>query len=217
MVRSYNRKTAPKVVNGTVKKKNNHTKTATLGYVVDRERPGKGYTHVLKKKDIHDFIDIIPEWHKYSEGIESIVIARGEECLYGVYRHYSYEDTGIIYLCAWEEDMWVDISEDFFHKHTWIFDNFGLTYEKKQKKDPSGRGKYTEWGCYFTESQAKAFMLLNTFLHELGHHIQQFNHQNDELMKLNQESEPFAEDFAKKMFQQIWPAYVKRFGLPERQ
>lgn len=79
MIRSYNRKTSPKVIGGLVQRKNNHTRTARLGYVVDRYRPGKGYRHVLKKKDVHDFTDLIPGWDTYSEGIESIILDVGNE------------------------------------------------------------------------------------------------------------------------------------------
>ncbi len=61
MVQGFNRKTSPKVIGGLVQRKNKHTKTARTGYLVDRKRAGKGYRHVLKKKDIHDFTDIIPD------------------------------------------------------------------------------------------------------------------------------------------------------------
>ena len=88
MHKFYNRKTSPKVIGGLTQRKNNHSKTARLGYVVDRQRAGKGYKHVLKKKDIHDFTDIIPEWEKVSIGIESIVIDAGHEYRDGLYRHY---------------------------------------------------------------------------------------------------------------------------------
>ena len=214
MKRSYNRKTAPKVIDGVVKRKNNHTKTATLGYVVDRERPGRGFRHVLRKKGIHDFTDLIPDWDTHSKGIESILLCRGDGYTDGLYRHFSYEETGIIYLCAWDDDMWGDVSEKYFHEHRWIFDSFGLVYEKRLRKEPNGRGKYTAWGCYFSDSQARAFMLAHIFLHELGHHV-------DKLRSRSRDTtiggEPFAEDFSKKMFQRIWPAYVDRFGSPERQ
>ncbi len=71
MNRGYNRKTAPKVKDGAVQKKNNHAIKARERYVVDRERPDKGFKHVISKRDIHHFVELIPDWGVISEGIES--------------------------------------------------------------------------------------------------------------------------------------------------
>ena len=101
MNRPFNRKTSPKVIGGLVQRKNNHKPTAAEGYVVDRIRPGKGYKHVVSKKDIHDFTDLIPDWGEISVGIESIILDSGDEFTDGYYRHYNREGTGVIWLSAW--------------------------------------------------------------------------------------------------------------------
>ena len=200
MVLGYNRKTSPKVVGGLVQRKNNHTRTARMGYVVDRRRAGKGYRHILKKKDIHDFTDLIPDWPVISEGIESIILDSGDEFVDGVYRHYSREGTGIVWLSAWPESMWVEFSAEYFHEHRWFFDKLGIAYEKKGE----------DWCCYFTESQARAFMLLHVFLHELGHHVDKLRSRKQNEMR---GGEAFAEDYANKTFEEIWPAYISKFGF----
>ena len=69
-----NRKTTPKVKMGVIQKKNNHAITAREGYVVDRVRPYKGFKHVIIKKEIHDFIDLIHDWETIGVGIESIIL-----------------------------------------------------------------------------------------------------------------------------------------------
>ncbi len=214
MSRKFNRKTASKVIGGHVLRKNNHTRTVSLGYVVDRERPRKGYKHVLKKKDVHDFIDIIPGWHEYADGLEEIILTPGGRDSFGSYYSYSNEDTGVIYLAAWNEEMWMDFNVDFFDEHKWLFDHLGLTYEEKVVKDPRGRGTYTAMGCYFSASQAKAFMLLNVFLHEIGHHV---NRRTKQVKEWCPGGEPFAEKFADDLFHKLWPAYVDKFGHPERE
>ena len=201
MVQAYNRKTSPKVIAGLVQRKNNHSKTARNGYVVDRKRAGKGYRHVLKKKDIHDFTDIIPNWNTVCEGIESIVLDAGDEFLDGLYRHYSYEGTGIIWLSAWAEGMWINLNNDYFTEHQWHLDTLGVVYEKKNE----------EWCCHFTESQAKAFMLLHVFLHELGHHVDKLRSKKQNVIKGGEE---FAENYANQTFMEIWPVYVDKFGRP---
>jgi len=198
MKRNYNRKTTPKVKDGTVIKKNNHAITALQGYVVDRERPDKGYKHVIKKKEIHDFIEIIPNWDEISLGIESIVLDSGDNSFDGLYRHFSHENTGIIWLSAWPEKLWVNFDNEYFTEHKWHFDSIGLKYEKENE----------EWICYFTEFQAKTFMLMHIFLHEMGHHVDKLRSKNKNQMLGGEE---FAENFANKMFEEIWPIYSIKF------
>ena len=199
--RNFQRKTAPKVKSGKVQKKNRVQFTTRLGYVIDRQSPAKGCKHVLTKKDVHMFTDIIPGWRSLSTGIELILLSSGIEDYDGVYEYFKREKTGIIDLSAWEKDLWQDIDEKYFLDHKDIFDLLGVVYE--EKKDG--------WTCFFTESQAKAFMLLHVFMHELGHHI-------DRLESKNQYSIPggelFAEKFAMDYLEQLWPLYIEKFGKP---
>jgi hypothetical protein len=201
MAQGYNRKTSPKVIGGLVQRKNNHFKTARNGYVVDRKRAGKGYRHVIKKKDIHDFTDIIPDWEVICEGIESIILGAGDEFLDGLYRHYNYEDTGIIWLSAWHENLWVEFNDAYFKQHQWHFDMLGVVYEKKVE----------EWSCHFTETQAKGFMLLHIFLHELGHHVDKLRSRKKNIIRGGEE---FAENYANQTLVEIWPDYCAKFGQP---
>lgn len=197
----YNRKTSPRVIGGLVQRKNNCVKTARLGYVVDRKRAGKGYKHVLKKKDIHDFTDLVPEWGNISTGIESIVLDAGNELRDGLYKHYSNEGTGVIWLSAWPKELCVYVNDDYYNDHRWHLEMLGVIYEKK----------IDAWCCHFTESQAKAFMLLHIFLHELGHHIDKMSSYKQNVMR---GGEDFAESYANRTAMEIWPAYIKKLGCP---
>lgn len=201
MNRRYNNKTTPKVVDGKVQKKYNHAITAREGYTVDRKRPYKGFKHVITKKEIHDFIELIPDWEKLGIGIEAIILDEGGDNFDGLYCHYEYEKTGIIWLSAWPKEMWVDFNDEYFKEHQWHFDTIGLVYEKN--KD--------EWTCHFTEKQAKAFMLTHIFLHELGHHVDKLRSKKQNIMVGGEE---YAEKFANDKFNEIWPSYVQRFGQP---
>ncbi len=205
MAQGYNRKTSPKVIGGLVQRKNNHSKTARNGYVVDRKRAGKGYRHILKKKDIHDFTDIVPEWEIICEGIESIILDTGDEFIDGLYSHYNYEGTGIIWLSAWSDDLWVDFNEAYFKQHQWLFDMLRVIYESKEKE------KEIMWCCHFTEPQAKAFLLLHIFLHELGHHVDKLRSRKQNIIRGGEE---FAEKYANQTCKSIWPAYIAKFGQP---
>jgi len=202
---TYNRKTSPKVIGGHVQRKNNHVRTARLGYVVDRVRPDKGYRHVISKKDIHEFTDLIPDWSDISEGLESIILDSGDYDYDGLYSHHRQEDTATIWLSAWEKDLWIEINDYYFQEHHWLIRVLGVVTEKKVRSEEEG----TYWLCYFSESQAKAYMLMHVFLHELGHHIGKFRSK-----KRNPSGEVFAENYANRRFHEIWPAYIEWFGNP---
>ena len=201
MNRIYKRKTTPKVRSGKVAKKNNHNLTSLEGYIVDRERPEKGFKHVIKKKEIHDFIDIIPGWSEFSDGIHYIVLDTGGDNFDGIYRHFDFDKTGSIWLSAWPEELWIDCDDEYFKEHKCHFDMIGIVYEQNDD----------EWICHFTESGAKAFMLMHIFLHELGHHVDKLRSRNQDMMV---GGEDFAEKFANTMFNKVWPLYIKKFGQP---
>ena len=202
---TYNRKTSPKVIGGHVQRKNNHVKTARLGYYVDRLSPDKGYRHVITKKEIHEFTDLIPDWPKVSIGLESIILDSGDYDYDGLYSHYRQDDTSTIWLSAWEIDLWVELSDEYYKEHRWILKILGVISDQKIDKEDG----YKFWFCYFTEPQAKAFMLMHIFLHELGHHVGKFRSK-----KRNPSGEVFAENYANRRFHEIWPSYVNYFGSP---
>ena len=70
----YHRKVTPKVEGGRTLKKNRHVQTPNIWsgnrgeFTIERERPGRGFRHLLRKQDIEEFISMIPEWDQYSEG-----------------------------------------------------------------------------------------------------------------------------------------------------
>lgn len=201
-MRHINRKATPKVVDGQVQKKNNPEGTANYygtpppALVIDRRRPGKGYRHVLKQRDIETFIGLLPEWAELSRGLNAIVLAPGGGRLDGYYGR------GVVHVCAWEEGLWKEFKHDtdFFDAHEPIFRRIGVLME------PMEDG-YTL--CKFTEAQARAYQLLHILLHELGHH-------HDRLTTKPQgrpnRGEPYAEAYALKHEAVIWGRYQEAFG-----
>lgn len=201
---SYNRRTATKVKDGKVQRKNNHLPTGRLGYVIDRESPGHGFRHVLSKRDLQLFIDIIPDWNFLAQGLERIVLARkdvAENCD-GYYIFYHREETSAIFLHAWEEELWAEINAGYFHSHQFIFDRIGVSYDQLDEAVM----------CRFTQPQARAFMLLHVFMHELGHHHDRLHQKHRD----GNRGEDYAERFANARFDELLPAYVRVFGDPAR-
>lgn len=196
---SYNRRTATKVKNGRVQKKNRRIPTGTLGCVIDRESPGRGFQHVLSKRDLQTFIEIVPEWERLSERLERIVLTSGGDCD-GEYEFYHREETGAIFLHPWEEDLWLTWPLPYFNAHRTIFERFGVSFDEARE---------SVW-VRFTEAQARAFMLLHIFMHELGHHHDRINQKHHGASR----GEAYAERFATNQFEQLYPAYVRVFGNP---
>jgi hypothetical protein len=195
-----NRKSAPKVKRGRVQKKNNWARTPNyynadqLLPAIDRRRPGEGYRHLLKRRDVEEFIAILPEWEELSKGLNAIVLAEHADCM-------GWHEYGVVHVCAWEEELWwYDTSPKFVEEHRDIFERLGTVVEER------GERLVTKW----TEDQARAFQLLHILLHELGHH-------HDRMTTRSRHSpargEPFAEEYARRHEARIWDEYVRRFGL----
>ncbi len=198
---TFNRRTATKVKDGRVQRKNRQRPTGHDGHVLDRESPGRGFRHVVTKRDVQTFIDLVPDWHRLSERLERIVLASGSEDD-GLYLFYNREETGAIFLHAWADDLWREIATPYFDAHQEIFERLGVSFV---------RGEDSVM-CRFTEAQARAFMLLHVFMHELGHHQDRIHQKHFGSTK----GEEYAERFATHRFNQLFPTYVRIFGHPSR-
>src|SRR5262249_12049393 len=115
-MRSINRKTAPKSIYGRVQKKNNWVLSPDYYYktkphlFIDRKRPGEGYRHILKQKDILEFIAIMPNWKDLTEGLEAIVLSPGDLWTFG------YHCSGVVHVCAWPRDLWLTLGKEGYEQ-----------------------------------------------------------------------------------------------------
>ena len=81
---AYHRRVTPKVVGGCPLRKNPHDLTPNIWsgnggeFTIERERPGRGYRHLLRKQDVEEFIAMIPEWVLFSDGLKGIILAQGQ-------------------------------------------------------------------------------------------------------------------------------------------
>jgi hypothetical protein len=199
MRQQINRKSTPQVVGGRVQKKNNPEWTANyytappLSLVIDRQRPGKGYRHLLLQRDIETFIGLLPDWAELSRGLHAIVLAPGEYSIGG------WHTPGVVGLCAWETDLWIDYAASHYEDHQDIFDRLGVrSHEIKNGVM-----------CEFTDAQARAYQLLHILLHELGHHHDRMTTKSKVRAS---RGEPYAEAYALAYEARIWEQYQKTFG-----
>ena len=200
-MRTSQRKSAPEVTGGRVQKKNNweispnYYDTPQVMPVIDRKRPGKGYRHILKKRDIYDFIGILPDWPELSRGLNAVVLAPGDFSLYG------YHVPGVVHVCAWAENLWIECEPFYYERDQAILERLGVPCL------PTNNNIYI---CRFNESTARAFQLLEILLHELGHHHDRITTRSQ---RRASRGEPYAEEYARRYQAQIWDDYQRRFEL----
>lgn len=204
----YGRKVAPKVREGVVQKKHRHHATAALGFVVDRESPDEGCQHVVTKRDIHDLTSIIPHWSQLRVGLEGVILASGDAGADGRYCYHANEHTGSIEIPAWTGDLWTVFTPDYFEEHREILERLAVA-----SGPIAAPSKADGVECRFTLPQAKAFVLLHVFLHELGHHVDRMHSKQQ---RGSPRGEPFAEHYANSLASLIWSDYVRLFGDPRR-
>jgi len=203
---SFNRRSTPKVVDGRVQKKNRHEPTATywtenpIVPEIDKERPGRGFRHLLSKRDILDFIDIIPNWSTHAEGLAAVLLAEKQIGWDGWYNYADPDVGGIIGICAWTKDIWRTSDKRFYFQHRRLFKRLGVPCEAHGE----------DVLCKFTEDTARAYQLLHIFLHELGHH---HDRMTSKQKQATGRGEHYAEGWAFERERILWDAYQQKFGL----
>lgn len=197
----YYRKTTPKVKQGKVQRKNRAALTPTYYNnpqpypVLDKEKPGRGYRHLIRKKDLYRFIDIIPEWEELAKGLNAVLLARGQLGALG------WHMPGIVALCAWDRELvWDRCEDEFYDEHKEIFGKLGIPCKQDGQS----------WQIGFDERTARAFQLVHVLIHELGHHHDRMRTRSK---KRAARGEPYAESYARRHEGIIIERYVKEFEL----
>lgn len=200
-MRMRSRKTTPKVKKGKVQRKNrsvltpNYYDTPMPHLVIDRKRPGRGYRHLIPKRDLRTFIELLPEWDELSEGLNAVVLAPGERDTLG------WHETGVVGICAWERSIaWEAATPTFHRKHEELLDKLGIPCW------PDGE----EWHIEFDLLTAKAFQLIHVFVHELGHHHDRITTRSQ---KHAARGEPYADAYAQRHEDLIIDRYRSAFEI----
>jgi hypothetical protein len=182
---------------GTTPRRTGTTRRTTGGTTCrcsSGSRPQRGYRHLLKRRDLERFIELIPDWDVLSEGLRWVVLS-------GDTRRMGYHRPGEVGVCAWEAGLWCeDMAHDWYREHAETLERLGVRVRKAGYR----------WVAEWTEDQARAFQLLHVFVHELGHH--------HDLMTTSSRcdaarGEPFAERFALELEERVWDDFVRVFPL----
>jgi hypothetical protein len=200
------RRSATRVKGGRVQRKNNwgpdladHRRVEQPFPLVIRERPGPGHRHLLRRRDIHAFLALLPDWEELSRGLNAIVLAVAEDETAG------WSDVGTVAICAWEQELWQPLDPEFYEEHREIIARLGVATERRVFE----REEFVlvKW----TEPAARAYQLLHILLHELGHHHDRMT--TPARPDRPPRGEPYAEAYALRYEARIWDDYMDRFGL----
>lgn len=194
------RKSAPRVKSGAVQKKNNWRETREgewlegTNVVFERDRPGKGYRHVLHRSDLERFIALLPDWDELSHGLEAIVLLPGDP-----------EQEGVCFprwlgINAWPRDLWEPLERSYLERQRESMVRLGVPLER------SGDAVIVKW----TEETVRAYQLLDVFLHELGHHHDRMSTRSKGRAP---RGEGYAERYALRYMDRIFQAYQEEFDF----
>jgi len=192
------RRTAPRVVNGKVRRKNRDDRgpdyANTRQVAVRREKPGAGYRHVLTPGDITAFLHLLPRRDELAIGLGTILLDRES------WDYDGWHLPGTVAVCAWEAELVRTMSAVYYEEHADIFRR--LHVPCRRLDDGRYVGAFTEWGV-------RSFQLLHILLHELGHHHDRMTSPS---RKQAIRGEAYAETYALTHERVVWRDYLRVFG-----
>jgi hypothetical protein len=161
--------------------------------VIDRQRPGENFRHLVFQDDLRRFIALLPNWKELRQGLDAIVLDRGGSCM-------GWHRPGVVAICAWERSIvWEDTALSFLEEHREVFDKLGVPYRVEDRVTVE-----------FTETTARAFQLIHVLVHELGHHHDRMTTRS---RKSPARGEPYAEAYARQWEDEILKRYCREFDL----
>jgi hypothetical protein len=194
------RRTATKVVNGQVTRKSRYDLTGDRGYFIRKEPAARGFTHVVSRNQLREFLKIVPGWPEVADRLDAIVLTGGSTGYFGYHSVFRHSNLAMIALCAWEKNLWKTFGYDFYRDNRRVLDALGVDC----------RMDFHSVTARFTVAQARAFSLLDVFMHELGHHQDWLRRRGRGLP----DKEKIADGYAARHFEQLFPIYCEKFGDP---
>ena len=182
---------------------------------LDRRRPPEGARHLITLAQLRAFIALLPDWDEVAIGLDAILLDSATDCdgWYG---------PGVVAICPWPRDLWEWWDPPHLAEHRHLldlldvervdvrespdFEAFSAWFERLAGRRPVPAGQLeVRW----TEAQARAYQLLHILPHELGHH---HDRMTTRTRRSGARGEPYAEAYANRVLDRVWPAYSRRLG-----
>jgi hypothetical protein len=220
-----NRRTATRVRDGRVQKKNNwrpdrgdYRAVPQDEIRLERRRPAEGHRHLVTVAQLRAFLGLLPDWEEAAIGLRAVVLDSDTDC-------YGWYQSGVVALCNWEQDLWSVEAPDFVDEHAELLGLLGVelvplaeSYWVRDMNDTLDEltlpqleiGSKSRWQeIRWTEAQARGFLLLYVLPHELGHHHDRLTTRSRRVSR----GEPYAETYARRALATLWPEYTRTFGI----
>jgi hypothetical protein len=212
-----------KVRDGRVLKKSNwrldkgdYRALAQAEIRLDRRRPPEGSRHLITIAELRRFIALLPDWDEVAVGLDAIVLDSATDCA-------GWCGPGVVAVCAWPHDLWDWWPAEMVAEHEHILDLLEVGRVPIEESDEhrellddlaalgvKASARAGEVEVRWTEAQARAYQLLHILPHELGHHHDRITTRHG---RNSGRGEPYAEAYANRVLDQVWPAYTRAFRL----
>lgn len=235
----FHRRTTTRVLGGRPQRKNRWRHEPdyrpTHQIKVERSRAPLGYRHYISPADITSFLALLPDWKGLSIGLQRVLLsdAIGYDgwhapgtvavCAWpdhtaqvfnagyynehaDIFRRMGVPCRPVMYrrgiLC---QSCWADLEEDDFGR-CGSCGQPAADYYPEPSHD--AEGAQLRYVAEFTPASIQAFLLVHVLVHELGHH-------HDRMASPGQRKatrgEGYAEAYARRHEDIIWPAYCRVF------
>jgi hypothetical protein len=198
------RKTTPKVRHGQVQKKDRHQWTEfqelldNTAFSTIKMKPEDSYVHVVDRRRVLDFVELIPNWRDMSKGLSALVLGY-DGCSHQTDINYSPKAYNSIWLSPFPKDMTLYWSRSFAIEHKSITEFLGIDLIETGEDEIM-----TVW----TKPQAQAWQLLHLFLYDLFCHNECTSQSRDNYHHQHK----LAEEYAIKTAQLIVSDYERTIG-----
>lgn len=204
------RRTAPKVKDGRVQRKNRWTRPVNTvganGVAIERVHPGKGFQHAVSQDELFSFLHNLPDWPDLARGLNRIILDEGWDDWYGYYR------AGTIGLRAFYRDFTIAFDPAKRLRDRDFFEMLAVDVEQVMDLEAE-TPTVTQVICHVTRPIARAFMLVHVLSHEFGHHVDRMQNQ----LRFCPHGEPFAYRYEWSHAPQFWQTYLRVFGDPRKE
>src|SRR3954452_16341722 len=185
---------------------------------LDRRRPPEGSRHLITIAELRRFLTLLPDWDEVAVGLDAIVLDSATDC-------DGWCGPGVVAVCAWEHDLWEWWPAAMVDEHRHILDLLAVervpietSREHREFMEElralgvrlRAGARVGDFELRWTEDQARAYQLLHILPHELGHHYDRITSRKG---RRAGRGEPYAEAYANRVLEEIWPAYLRAFRV----
>lgn len=233
------RRTTPRVKDGQVQRKHRDRREAdyrpTHQVRIERSKPRRGRRHFVSISDVAAFLPLLPDWDEIAVGLQRVLLSRDDDCdgwhspgtvaicawddfcvqvvnanYYAehaeIFRRMRVPCRPVVYRPGLEcLSCWANLDPDDWSRCGRCGASLADAYPAADHNTPEEERRHV---VAFTPATVQAFLLVHVLVHELGHH---HDRMTSPRKRRATRGEDYAEAYAKKHEDALWPAYCRVF------